>query len=153
MTKPQYGDNKKDKIPVIDESGSLVHIIAGEYIGIPGAFAGSYVKATYLDVELSSGREWFFDTAADATLFIYIVHGDGIFSPENLELISEKQAVLFGEGERFWVRAGERGIRFLLLAAKPLKEPIAWGGPIVMNTREELNLAFMELDNNTFIKD
>ncbi|HEY5576384.1 MAG TPA: pirin-like C-terminal cupin domain-containing protein, partial [Clostridiaceae bacterium] len=62
------------------------------------------------------------------------------------------QAVLFNEGEELWVKAGDSGMRFLMLSAKPLNEPIAWGGPIVMNTKEELDKAFQELDNNTFIK-
>jgi len=152
MTAPKYGDIKRENIPVIDEGGSIIHVIAGNYIGTPGAFEGSFVKATYLDVELAAEKEWHFDTQEDANLFIYIVQGEGRFDSESDETISQKQAVLFNDGVRFWVKATDHGIRFLLLTAKPLKEPIAWGGPIVMNTKEELNFAFKELDNNTFIK-
>ena len=72
--------------------------------------------------------------------------GEGVFDPESKELISEKHVVLFYDGDRFWVKASNRGIRFLLLSGKPLKEPIAWRGPIVMNAKEELDLAFKELD-------
>jgi redox-sensitive bicupin YhaK (pirin superfamily) len=59
---------------------------------------------------------------------------------------------LFSHDDKFWIKAADQGVRFILLSAKPLKEPIAWGGPIVMNTEEKLNSAFKELDNNTFIK-
>ena len=152
MTAPKYGDIKRENIPVIDEGGTIVHVIAGNYMGNQGAFEGNYVKATYLDVELAAGKEWNFDTQEDATLFIYIVQGEGRFDQDSEETISEKQAVLFNAGLSFWVKATDSDMRFLLLTAKPLKEPIAWGGPIVMNTKEELNLAFKELDDNTFIK-
>ena len=152
MAVPKYGDIKSENIPIINENGNKVHIIAGKYNGVQGAFEGSYVKATYLDVEVSAGSEWTFNSEKDSTLFIYILQGEGSFDPNSKELIPEKHAVLFDEGDIFWVKASNRGIRFLLLSGKPLKEPIAWGGPIVMNTKEELDLAFKELDETTFIK-
>lgn len=152
MTAPKYVDIKRENIPVINENENKVHIIAGKYNDMQGAFNGSYVKATYLDVEVSAGSEWSFNNEKDSTLFIYILQGEGSFDPDRKELISEKHAILFNEGDRFLVNASNRGIRFLLLSGKPLKEPIAWGGPIVMNTKEELDLAFKELDENTFIK-
>lgn len=152
MTAPKYGDIKRENIPVINENENKVHIIAGKYNDMQGAFNGSYVKATYLDVEVSAGSKWSFNNEKDSTLFIYILQGEGSFDPDRKELISEKHAILFNEGDRFLVNASNRGIRFLLLSGKPLKEPIAWGGPIVMNTKEELDLAFKELDENTFIK-
>ena len=68
------------------------------------------------------------------------------------QVIDEKQAVLFSAGDRFWVRAVGQDLRFIFLSAPPLREPIAWGGPIVMNTKAELDLAFRELDNGTFLK-
>ncbi|MGI1659349.1 MAG: pirin family protein [Desulfitobacterium sp.] len=152
MTPPQYGDIKSENIPVLEENGNKVHVIAGDYLGTPGAFAGKHVQANYLDVEVAPNSEWYLDSQEDWTLFIYIVQGAGKFAPDSETIINEKQAVLFNEGRRFWVKAGDSGIRFLLLTAKPLHEPIAWGGPIVMNTKEELNLAFKELEENTFIK-
>ena len=152
MTAPKYGDIKNKNVPVVAENGNKVHIIAGEYKGTPGAFEAGYVKATYLDVEAAPGSEWSFNSEKDATLFIYILQGTGSFAPDSRETITEKHAVLFNEGEVFWVKAAEQGIRFLLFSGKPLKERIAWGGPIVMNTQEELDLAFKELNNNTFIK-
>jgi redox-sensitive bicupin YhaK (pirin superfamily) len=157
MVTPHYGDIKSKDIPVITDNGSKVHIVAGEYQGTKGGFQGQYVKATYLDIELAAGSEWSFDNEPEKTLFIYIFSGQGIFDPaqkitEPQDLVTDKQVVLFSEGDRFWVKAGQQGIRFILISGPRLDEPIAWGGPIVMNTREELNQAFKELDNNTFIK-
>jgi len=152
MVKPKYGDIKNENIPVIFEDSNIIHLLAGTYKGKKGAFEGDYIKATYLDVEVSAGKEWFFENDKDFTLFIYIIQGEGIFEPNSEKTISEKHAVLFSKGEKFWVKASEQGIRFLLLSAKPLNEPIAWGGPIVMNTKEELKLAFEELEDGNFIK-
>lgn len=152
MTDPQYGDIRSKDVPVIAEDGCRIHIISGSYEGSKGAFEGRYVKATYLDVEVNAGNEWSFVSDSDNTLFIYILQGEGIFDRDSQERIPHRRAVLFTEGERFWVRAGDEGIRFLLLTGRPLKEPIAWGGPIVMNTKEELKLAFKELNGKTFVK-
>ncbi len=151
MVSPQYGAILKENIPVIDEGESIIHVISGSYLGTKGSFEGSYVKANFLDVELKAGSEWTYDCEADLTLFIYILQGEGIFHPDSDETVKEKHAVLFHKRGKFFARA-KSDIRFLLLSAKSLKEPIAWGGPIVMNTQEELALAFEELDNDTFIK-
>ncbi|AHF06513.1 pirin family protein [Desulfitobacterium metallireducens] len=152
MVSPQYRGIQKHDIPIVDEEDSKVHIIAGNYKGIPGALEGDYVKPLYFDVEVKKDREWTFETEEDSTLFIYILQGEGFFDPQNEAFISEKHAVLFNKGKDFRVKASNQGIRFLLLSGKPLKEPIAWGGPIVMNTREELDLAFKELNENKFVK-
>ena len=152
MANPQYGDIKSQDVPAVDEEGSIVRVIAGPYKNITGAFEGRYVKAKYLDVEVKAGKEWSFGTGDDMTLFIFILLGSGRFDPDEEEAIDSKRAVLFGDGDTFWVRAGNEGIRFLLFSGKPLKEPVAWGGPIVMNTREELDVAFRELSENTFVK-
>jgi hypothetical protein len=152
MADPQYGDIKSEDVGLVNDGATTVRIIAGEYKGVRGAFEGNYVKATYLDVEVVAGGEWSLDCERDATVFIYILQGKGYFDQEDAETIAEKHAVLFDGGDKFWVRAGNEGIRFLLLSGRPLKEPIAWGGPIVMNTAEELELAFRELRENTFVK-
>ncbi|NLC83759.1 MAG: pirin family protein [Ruminococcaceae bacterium] len=151
MTEPHYGDIKQSDVPVVSEEGARIHIIAGEYRGTAGGFQGRHVPATYFDVEVAPGWEWYFENDPEENLFIYIMQGEGRFDIDSSDVIIEKQAVLFSEGNRFWVKSGTKGIRFLLLSAKPLREPIAWGGPIVMNTREELNQAFQELDANTFL--
>ena len=152
MTAPRYHGIAQDDIPVIDEGDRKIHIIAGSYNGKAGAMEGDYVKALYLDVEMKPGAEWSLDTDEDATLFVYIVQGEGAFGSFPDKFIAAKQAVLFEPGRKFRVKAGDSGLRLLLMSGKPLREPIAWGGPIVMNTREELDLAFQELEANTFIK-
>ena len=152
MVAPQYRDIRKQNIPVIAEEDYRVHIIAGQHNGIAGATEGDYVKALYLDVDVKAGCEWSCKIEEDATLFIYIVQGEGCFDPQSDVFIAEKHAVLFNEGDTFWVKASDKGIRFLLLSGKPLQEPIAWGGPIVMNTEEELKQAFFEIDEDKFIK-
>jgi quercetin 2,3-dioxygenase len=152
MTKPQYRDIKNSDIPVAVEEGHRTHIISGSYKGKVGAIQGDYIKLLFIDVELRAGFEWSVDIEKDATLFIYVIEGEGCFEPNAQKYISEKHAVLFDGGETFWAKSGDKGMRFLLLSAKPLKEPIAWGGPIVMNTKEELNLAFKEIEEGIFIK-
>ena len=152
MVTPKYGDIKNENIPVVVEKNSKVHIISGNYKGKEGGFEGEYVKPLYFDVEVAPEAEWILDTENDNTLFIYIVQGEGNFDPKGQASVSEKHAVLFNHGDKFYVKASGKGIRFLLLSAKPLNEPIAWGGPIVMNTQEELNKAFEELEENKFIK-
>ncbi len=151
MTDPEYRDITADVIPVVKEDGAVVRILSGIYNGKAGATAGDYVKVLYLDVALEPGAEWKLGTKEDDTLFTYIVLGGGHFA-EDGDYFHSRRAVLFDSGEELYVKAGEEGMRFFLLAGAPLNEPVAWGGPIVMNTREELNQAFAELDNGTFIK-
>ncbi len=152
MADPKYRGITKEEIPVIEEKDKTIRIIAGRYQGKKGAIEGDYVKALYLDVELNAGAGWVLPTEKDHTLFVYILRGAASFGSESDKIIREKHAVLFNEGTKFMVKAEEEGIRFLLMSGQPLKEPIAWGGPIVMNTKEELDLAFKELDENMFIK-
>ncbi len=152
MSAPKYKDILEEDIPVVDEAGNKVHVISGIYKGVQGAFSGNHVKLVYLDAEIKPAGEWSISTDAESTLFVYIIEGEGYFDPENKELIAERHAILFNKGDTLYVRASGKGMRLLLLSGKPLREPIAWGGPIVMNTREELEQAFRELDENKFIK-
>lgn len=151
MVHPQYHAFTKADIPVVEEENTKVHIIAGSYKNNQGSFEGQFVKALYLDVEIEPVAEWEMETPMDDTLFIYILEGEAVFG-SNDTIIPEKRAILFEKGSHIQVKAMHNGVRFLLLSAKPLKEPIAWGGPIVMNTQKELEQAFNELESNTFIK-
>ena len=151
MTEPKYNDIVGENVPTVAEEGLNIRIISGNYKGTDGAFRGEYADALYLDAEMAPGAEWLLETDPEATLFIYIVQGAGFFGPSG-EGVAEKHAVLFDKGNAFRAKASEAGARIFLMAAKPLGEPIAWGGPIVMNTREELDLAFRELQEGTFIK-
>jgi redox-sensitive bicupin YhaK (pirin superfamily) len=150
MVPPKYHGIRKEDIPVIDEGDRQIHILSGIYGGKNGAMEGEYCRPLLLDVEVRAGAEWSLAIAANTTLFIYIFQGAGTFGSDRL--IPAKHAVLFDETGTFLVRASNEGIRFFLMAGEMLQEPIAWGGPIVMNTREELQLAFRELEEGKFIK-
>lgn len=151
MTEPQYCDIKDEMVPVVKEDGTTVRVISGEYKGETSSVYGDYVKMMYLDVDMEAGAKWSLKVDPEDTLFIYIVEGEASLGEDD-NLIESKRAVLFDKGDEFKVKADKNGIRFFLFAAKALKEPVAWGGPIVMNTREELSEAFRELDAGTFIK-
>lgn len=160
MTESSYRDITQKDVEVVNEENSVIRIISGSYKGVSGAFKGNYVKIQYLDVQLAPNSTWTYsETPNDETLFIYLLEGT-LAPDENLSTFENKAcAVLFtsdnqnsADNDSIAVKAGGEGARFVLLAGKPLGEPIAWGGPIVMNTREELELAFEELDRGTFIK-
>jgi len=152
MTVPQYRDIRAEMIPKIVTEDCTIGVISGHYKDTTVEVQGDYVKMTFLDVNLKAGAEWRLPSEPDSTLFIYIIEGEGWFEESDSNLLTSKRAVLFDYGDEFLARASENGIRFLLFSGKPLKEPIAWGGPIVMNTQQELNQAFQELDAGTFIK-
>lgn len=160
MTIPAYGDITHDKVTLMAEEYSVVRIIAGNYKGKSGVFESKYVRVTYIDVDLDPDSTWTYDETTNIeTLFIYLLDGT-LAVDDNLSQFENKScAVLFTSYNKdsnindvVEVRSGNQGARFLLLAAKPLREPVAWGGPIVMNTNEELDQAFKELDDGTFIK-
>lgn len=146
--------------PVVMSDKATVRILSGSHRGIRGTLDNSYVQITYLDVTLPADASWKYNEARDdENLFLYLLEGS--LFPEVRQQSAESKgcAILYsvpvpGEDtdEPVEVKAGPEGARFLLLSAPPLKEPIVWGGPIVMNSREELEEAFRELRNGTFIK-
>ncbi len=152
MKNPAYHDITADMIPKIEEEGSSIHILSGSYKGVSGGIQGEYVKIRYLDVDLKPQAQWRLKTEPGSTLYIYIVEGSGSFDEEAKGVMKNKRALLFDQGEEVLVNASKGGVRFLLFEGQPLREPIAWGGPIVMNTQEELKLAFKELEDGNFIK-
>lgn len=151
MTHPAYNDITKDMVPIVESDGVRVHVISGSYKGVNGAFEGKFVKPTYLDMEMEPGAKWEVLTNTGDTVFLYIFEGSLEPSPGE-ETVPEKRAVLFTDGEKVALKAGNAGARLLVMQGRPLGEPISWGGPIVMNTKDELRLAFRELDEDTFIK-
>lgn len=151
MTAPAYRDIRHADVPVVEHDGVRVKIISGTYADTAGSFRGEHIPTTYLDVEILSGRTWSIDTKLGETVFVYILEGAGRFGGDT-RTIDARHAVLFGDGDTLSIEADDRGMRFLFLMARPLGEPIAWGGPIVMNTQEELDLAFQELGDGSFIK-
>lgn len=160
MSEPSYGDIVAENVPLVRIEGAEIRVVADSYKGTIGAFQGKYLKVKYLDVKLDPNTEWIYDeTPNNETLFIYLLDGTIVPDISKEEFEHKGCAILFETEDKtspkndvIHVKAGASGARFVLLAAKPLKEPVAWGGPIVMNTREELHLAFEELNNDTFIK-
>ena len=135
-------------------------MLSGNYKNKKGAVKGEYVRVQYLDVALEPGSIWSYsETPNDQTLFLYLIDGT-LAADETLTGFEEKACAMLMTSsssdssayDEVKVKAGPDGARFFLIAAQPLKEPVAWGGPIVMNTQEELNLAFSELESRTFIK-
>ena len=148
---PQYRDLSGERIPRVHEKGARIGVISGRYGETAGPTRGDYVKTTMLDVELEPGADFRLAVPGEETLFVYILAGAGHFGGAE-KTVASHRAVLFGEGDRFEAWAGAAGLHFVLFAGKPLREPIAWGGPIVMNTPEELRQAFKEIENGTFIR-
>lgn len=170
MTSPRYQDVKSNEIPTItDDDGVEVRIICGDFWGKKGPVDGIAADPRYLDVYVPPGKRKRLKVEVDRHAFAYIFDGEGTFRDaskpqdvrrevldphgnERLEWSGNRSLVLFDNGDEVSVQAGENGIRFLLVSGAPLNEPIAWGGPIVMNTEAELRQAFAELRNGTFIK-
>ena len=152
MTEPKYRDIKNEIIPVVEEEDKKVHIIAGVYNGEKGPLEVTETDPTFLDIELDSNSEFSIETNPAYTAFAYLLQGEADFNVESSELVNAPMGILFDSGNSINIKTGDKNARIFLLIGKPLGEPIAWGGPIVMNTSEELDLAFQELRNDTFIK-
>jgi redox-sensitive bicupin YhaK (pirin superfamily) len=149
MAPPAYLDIRPDMMPVTEEDGDTVRVISGAYKGLRGV-TPRHIRGTLYDVTLQKGREIRLDTDAGQTVFIFTIEGDAWAAGER---VREKSAALFGEGDFITVSApGDGDARFIFFMGPPLREPIAWGGPIVMNTREELDQAFRQLRDGTFLK-
>lgn len=170
MTAPRYQEAKVADIPVVeDDDGTRVRVVCGRFRDTIGPVAGIAVAPTYLDVAIPPFKTKSFPVDPGHHAFAYIFEGAGKFcnAPGPLAVPSEaggwadtappalaqnRWLVLFGRGDEVAVEAGHDGIRFLLVSGKPLQEPVAWYGPIVMNTQEELQQAFRELEMGTFLK-
>ena len=149
MTEPKYFDIRPEDVGVAENSCATVRVISGSYEGVNGA-KPHHIQATLLDVSLKEGQSIEILVKEDETVFIFSLLGDTMVTGE---IFQEKTALLLKDGNQVEVSAlpGETA-RFILASAPALHEPNAWGGPIEMNTREELQLAFDELRAGTFIK-
>jgi quercetin 2,3-dioxygenase len=170
MTTPRYQEVKAADIPLItDIDGSKIRVVCGDYRGTTGAVEGIAAGPIYLDISVPSGMLKTIPVESSRQAFAYVFHGEGKFcnASSPLTVPSEgagwwdssppieadnRSLVLFDDGDEITVQAGDDGIRFLLISGKPLKEPVAWYGPIVMNTQEELRQAFEELELGIFLK-
>jgi hypothetical protein len=152
MTAPRYQEIKASDIPEIEEAdGTRVRIICGKFGAAKGPVNSIAADPSYLDVFVPSGRRRTFDVGSAHHAFAYVIAGSGAFGHTGAEA-ADRSLVLFDDGDEVAVQAGKDGIRFLLVWGKPLREPVAWNGPIVMNTQEELRKAFEELEKGTFLK-
>ena len=148
MIDPKYRGIVNDQIPVLEKEGAEIKVIAGRINGTRGPVRDLVVDVEYFDVKLAASKTFEHSTARADTVLAYVAEGSGHFDNE---LIESRQCALFGEGDTIKIEA-KSDIRFLYVSGKPLNEPVAWGGPIVMNTQEELKIAFQELEQGTFIR-
>ena len=171
MTDPRYQDVSGTEIPnIVEDDGTIVKVIVGSFWGKTGPVDGIAADPQYLDIYVPPGVKKTFPVDTYRKTFAYIFDGSGAFDSASIPkgILLEKEVrgeelnirdmsgnrtlVSFDTGDFVTVQAGEEGIRFLLISGKPIEEPVAWHGPVVMNTREELIQAFDELKNGTFIK-
>lgn len=171
MTAPRYQDVKGKDIPeVIDDDGTVVRVIVGNFWGKTGPVDGIAADPQYLDISIPAGRKKRFKVDTYRRAFAYVFEGSGAFAdasrPRGVllekevrgeevnirDMSGDRTLVQFGTGDEVVVQAGEKGVRFLLISGAPLQEPVAWHGPIVMNTEAEIRQAISELRNGTFIK-
>ena len=171
MTTPRYQDVASADIPeIIDDDGTKVRIIVGSFWGKTGPVDGVAADPQYLDISVPPGVKKTFPVDTYRRAFAYIFAGGGAFvdasRPRGVllekevmgqelnirDMSGDRTLVQFGTGDEVTVQAGPDGVRFLLISGAPIEEPVAWHGPIVMNTREELQKAFADLRNGTFIQ-
>jgi len=169
MTTPRYQDVSGADIPeVTDDDGTSVRIVCGTFWGKKGPVEGVAADPRYLDVFVPPGQRRRLEVETSRHAFAYVFAGSGSFRdasdprpvktdivgdvPASEDEVSNRSLVLFDRGDEVVVQAGPEGIRFLLVSGKPIEEPVAWYGPIVMNTQQELREAFRELQEGTFIR-
>ncbi|MBI4519369.1 MAG: pirin family protein [Gemmatimonadetes bacterium] len=169
LTAPRYQDVQARDIPeVTDDDGTRVRIVCGSFWGKSGPVDGIAAEPQYLDVWIPSGQRKTLPVDTYRQAFAYVFEGAGTFrdASEPMGVLTEglgrdvpqrdetgnRALVLFDNGDEITVQAGPEGMRFLLVSGRPIREPVAWYGPIVMNTAEELRQAYAELQNGTFIK-
>ena len=171
MTAPRYQEVKAAEIPEIkDDDGTHVRLVCGKFWGKTGPVDGIAADPIYLDVSLPPGRRKILPIETTRHAFAYVFAGSGKFCNASAPLsvptepvgwadttppasADNRSLVLFDRGDEGMVQAGDDGIRFLLVSGKPLEEPVAWYGPIVMNTQEQLRQAFQELNEGKFLKE
>jgi redox-sensitive bicupin YhaK (pirin superfamily) len=170
MTSPHYQEIKAGEIPELtDDDGTRARIVCGSLWGKRGPVEGIAADPVYLDITVPPGKRKTLPVATRHHAFAYVFAGAGKFCNASAPLTvptepvgwwdtnppaeaDNRSLVLFGSGDEVAVQAGEDGIRFLLVSGQPLEEPVAWYGPIVMNTQEQLRQAYEELQNGTFLK-
>lgn len=149
MSKPSYHSIKRDEIPEVDIGGAMVRVLAGNFKDVEG-YKGEHLPLDYYDIHIKADKKVTIDTKEDASVMLFTLVGD-IYVGD--ELIKEKTAVKLTQGNSVDIKSINDDTQVLFMSSVKLDEPIAWAGPIVMNTKGELQEAFFDLQNNTFIKE
>ncbi len=153
MTAPTYRGYERESIPVvITPSGAEVRVIAGNVSGERGPVRDVAIDPEYLDISLEPHAEFIHSIPEDHTVFAYVLEGEAQFD-ENGETASSRMLVVFGAGDEVAITTEENSVRFILVSGKPLNEPVAWRGSVVMNTEDEVLRAFQEFRNGNFVKE
>lgn len=149
MSQPRYQEVKAATIPIAEQNGASVRVVAGETYGIQGPVTEIAAEPLYLEVNLAPGSEYIQAVPKGHTALAYIFEGEGVFGGETVDAV---HMVVFEDGDTVHVHAENSAVRFMLIAGAPIKEPIAPYGPFVMNTREEIQQALRDLRDGTFVK-
>ncbi|MFW9878967.1 MAG: pirin family protein [Candidatus Thorarchaeota archaeon] len=154
MMDPRYRDLRSNEIPEISLNDDKVNIkiICGEVNGTRGPVQDIITEPEYLDVTINPNSEFLHHIKSGHNVLAYTIEGEAFFNDAKRDIIGNETLIIFKEGDAIKVSTENKNVRFLLISGKPIREPVAWRGPIVMNTEEELSLAFSEYHNGTFIK-
>jgi quercetin 2,3-dioxygenase len=153
MSVPEYRGLSAPELPTVTtDAGASVKVVAGQFGNVEGPVRHISVEPVYLDVTLAPENEFVYPTQRGHTAFAHTIEGAARFNPNDPGFTERNTTVLFDDGDEVRVRSGAQGSRFLLVSGRPLHEPVAWYGPIVMNRPEELVTAMRELRNGEFVK-
>lgn len=153
MMPPRYREIKKQDIPELElDSGAKVRIISGRINTVEGPVKDIVIDPQFLDITLPANTVFDHDILSGHKVFAYVIDGKACFDPEGAQPVGHETLVIFDDGDSVHISTKNETARFLLISGRPINEPIAWHGPIVMNTDEELETAFDEFRNNTFLK-
>jgi len=152
MTRPRYRDIRAGDMPEVKKDGYTVKIICGEYDGVQGPAQDILIRPWFFDVKAGPGAEFELKVRPEDNVLCCVFEGSGCFDKEKKKALGPGQLAVLEDGDALACRASGEGMRFMLMAGRPLKEPVAWRGPIVMNTEAELRRAFDEYRKGTFIK-
>ena len=153
MMDPRYRDVKREDIPVVSlKNGVEIRVVCGDVAGTKGPVKDIVIDPQYLNVSVPRDSEFTHTVKYGHTAFAYIFEGSGRFDNQKSKSAAGGSLVLFSDGDKVAVTTREEPVRFLLISGKPIGEPVAWRGPIVMNTQAQLKVAFDEYNNGTFIK-
>jgi redox-sensitive bicupin YhaK (pirin superfamily) len=154
MMDPRYQDVKGHQIPEVTlDKGVKAKIICGEVGGVKGPVEDIVIDPEYLDITIPSKCNFTYPVKKGYTVFAYVIEGEGYFDADrDSNVIGSENLIIFDDGDEVSVTTEEKTLRFILVSGKPIGEPVAWQGPMVMNTQEELRIAFEEYQNGTFIK-